>query len=168
MKPSLILAVVFILASRVFAVGPQTMGSSHAESGYDYKDMAITVLVVPVEQGMMWMNANYSYPLLASEGAKLVNLVQTAARKIDVAVFNKTAVSYLQEIGQLYTENGALVTVFFETDGYKSSYAVVRVMGFGCRDILLLNKKDAEDFINLLRNANSFVDNCQRQVALFR
>ncbi|HVP17965.1 MAG TPA: hypothetical protein VMU36_03150 [Spirochaetia bacterium] len=126
------------------------------------------VLVVPAEQGMMWMNANYSYPLLASEGEKLVNLVQTAARKIDVAVFNKTAMSYLQEIGQLYAENGALATVSFKTDGNRSSCAAVRVMGFGCRDILLLNKKDAEDFISLLRNANSCLYDYHRQAALFR
>jgi hypothetical protein len=168
MKPFLILAVLFIVASSVFAVGPQTLGSFHAESAYDHADIAVTVLVGPVQQGMMWMNANHSYPLLFSERDKLAKLIQTAAKKIDIAISNKTTISYAQEIGGFYTENGALVTVFFDTDGYELSYAVVRVMGQGNSDILLLNKKDTEDFISLLRNANNLADDYLRQVALFR
>ena len=112
--------------------------------------------------------ANYSYPLLFSERDKLANLVQAAAKKIDIAISNKTTISYAQKIGGFYTENGALVTVSFDTDGYGLSYAVVRVRGQGNSDLLLLNKKDTEDFIDLLRNAHSLADDYQRQVALFR
>jgi hypothetical protein len=158
----------FVVAFSVFAVGPQTLGSFHAESGYDHKDVAVTVLVGPLQQGMMWMNANYSYPLLFSERDKLVDLVQAAAKKIDIAISNKTTISYTQKIGGFYTENGALVTVFFDTNGYRLSYAVVRLTGQGNSDLLLLNKKDTEDFIGLLHSAHSLADDYQRQVALFR
>jgi hypothetical protein len=165
MKRFPVRALLFILASSVFAVGPQTVGSSHAESGYDYKDITVAVLIRPAEEGRLWLNANYSHALLFSEKDRLVNLVQTAAKKIDIATSNKTSISYLQEVGGFYTENGALVTVAFDTDGYGSSYAVVRVMGDGNNDILLFNKKDTGDFIGVL---GSVVDDYQRQVALFK
>lgn len=161
MKLFLIFALLFTVASSVFAIGPQTVGSSHAESGYDSKDMAVTVVASPAEEGRMWLNANYSYPLLFSERDKLVSLAQTAAKKINIAVANKTTISYLQEIGRLITENGALVTVSFETEGYELSYAVVRITGDGNSDILFLNKKDTQDFVNILGNANSLVNDYQ-------
>ena len=168
MRPFLTLAVLFVVASSLFAVGAQTLGSVHAESGYDHKDMAVSVLVGPVQQGMIWMNARYSYPLLFSERDKLVNLVQTAAKKIDIAITNKTTISYAQKIGRFYTENGALVTVSFDTDGYGLSYAVVEIMGAGNNDIVLLNQKATEDFISLLRSAKNLADDYQQQVALFK
>ncbi len=168
MKHFLILATLTVFASRAFAFGPQTVGSSHAESGYDNRDIAVVVSANPATQGMLWLNADYSYPLLFSERDRLVELVQAAAKKIDIAVANKTTISYLQEIGRFNTENGALVVVSFETDGYELSYAVVRITGDGNNDILVLNKKDTQDFITVLGNANTLIDDYQRQVALFR
>jgi hypothetical protein len=168
MKRFLIIAVACIVASSGFASGPQVVGSSHAESGYDYKDLAVSVLIRAGQQGMMWLNANSSYPLLFSERDKLAKLVEIAAKKIDIANSNKTTISYVQEIGRFYSENGGLFVVSFDTDGYGLSYAVVRVAGDGNSDILMLNKKDTEDFINVLENANNLVDDYQRQVALFK
>jgi hypothetical protein len=40
--------------------------------------------------------------------------------------------------------------VSFETDGYELSYTVVKIMNFGRNVILLPNKKDTGDFINVL------------------
>lgn len=168
MKRFLTLALLFIIASNVFAIGPLTVGSSHAECGYDNKDMAVAVVVNAVEQGRMWLNANYSYLLLSSEIEKLLNLVQTAAKKIDIAIANKCTVYYLQEVGRFNTDSAALVTVSFETQSYESCHTVVQIMDGGNYDILLLNKKDTQDFINVLRNAHSRVNDYQRQVALFK
>jgi len=168
MKRFLILALLFIVVSNVFAIGPLTVGSAHAESGYDNKDMAVAVVVNAVEQGRMWLNANYSYLLLSSEIEELLNLVQTAAKKIDIAIANKCTVCYLQEVGRFYTDSAALVTVSFETQSYESCNTVVQVMNGGNYDILLLNKKDTQDFIKVLRSAHNLVDDHQRQIALFK
>ncbi len=168
MRQSVFLALLVLLASRGFSLGPEIVGSSHAESGYDYRDIAVVVVANPIVDGMMWLNGDYSYQLLFSERDKLVNLVQTAAKKIDIAVANKTTIAFREEIGRFNTENGALVVVSFETDGYALSYAVVRITGDGNNDILLLNKKDTEDFASVLGSANRLVDDYQKQVALFR
>lgn len=170
MKRFPILALLFIVASSVFAIGLQSVGGSHATSGYDYKDLAVAVAVSPGGEGRMWLSASYSYPLLflSSERDKLLNLVQTAEKKINIAIANKTTINYMQEVGGFYTDNSALVSVSFETAGYEFSYTVVQIMNDGNNVILLLNKKDTQDFINVLGNAHSLVDDYQRQVALFR
>jgi hypothetical protein len=41
-------------------------------------------------------------------------------------------------------------------------------MSGGNSEILLLDKKDTQDFIGVLRGAHSLIDDCQRQVALFK
>ncbi len=166
MKRLIVLALFFVVASSLFAQGSQIAGTTHAENGYDYRDTHVTVLVVPSKAGMLWLNADYSYPLLFSERDRLANLVQTAAKKIDLATAKKTTISYSQEIGRFYTENGALIVVNFDT-GYGLSNAVIRITGDGNSDILLLNKKDTEDLVTALGNANNLIDDYQKQVALF-
>ena len=61
----------------------------------------------------------------------LLDLIQTAAKKIDIAIANKCTVCYLQEVGRFYTDSAALVTVSFETQTYELCYAVVQVMNGG-------------------------------------
>ena len=69
MKRLAVLGLFVIVASSVSAQGPQTVGTSHAENGYDYKDTQVTVLAVPTEAGKLWLNADYSYPLLLKRQA---------------------------------------------------------------------------------------------------
>ena len=168
MKRFLTISLLLIGASTAFAFGPQTVGNLHAENGYDYKDIAVDVTVSPAEEGMMWLDATNSYPLLFSERDKLLSLIQTAAKKIDIAFSNKTTVSYREELGSFLTDDAAVVTVSFETDGYESSYAIVQIMNGGKNDILLLNKNDTQNFINVLENAHNILDDYQKQVALFK
>jgi len=168
MKRMLIPALLFIVASGIFALGPQTLGSSHAVSGYDYKDMSVAVVVSPVEVGKMWLSANYSYPLLFSERDKLLEFVQASAKKIDIAISNKTTISFVQEIGRFYTDDSALVTVSFETHGYASSNTVVQLTNEGRYIKFLLNKEDTRDFIAALRSAHSLSNDYQTQVTLFK
>jgi|GEM_PF-5024125 len=168
MKRFLIMALLLIGASSVFAFGRQTVGNSHAENGYNYKDIAVAVVVSPADEGMMWLNATNSYPLLLSEKDKLVNLVQAGAKKIDIAFSNKTTVSYREELGRFLTDDAALVTVSFETDSYESSYTIVQIINGGKTDILLLNKNDTQNFINVLESTHSILDDYQKQVALFK
>lgn len=167
MKSFLILALLLFFVSGAFASGPQNVGNAHAVNGYDYKDVAVSVLVNPAESGRVWLNARYSYALLFAERDKLEKLVRTAARKIDTSIANKTTISYVQEVGRFYTENGALISVTFNTDGYGLSKAVVHIMGAGNNDILLLDKQDVQSFIDALGSAHSFVSDYQRQVKLF-
>jgi hypothetical protein len=168
MKLFLILALSVIAAFRVFAVEPQIAGSSHASGGYDHKDMAIAVIVNPIEEGRIWLNAKSSYQLLFSERDELLSLVRVAAGEIDIAVANKTTISYQRLVGRFSTDGAALVTVSFETDGYEASYAVVQITANGNDDILLFNKKDVQDFMNILGISHSLVDDYQKQAALFK
>ena len=78
MKPLLILALMFIVAGTAFAAGPQIVGSSHAESGYDHKDMAVAMLVSSAEKGIMWLNANHSYSLSGNSGARPLGVRRSA------------------------------------------------------------------------------------------
>jgi hypothetical protein len=168
MKRFMVLALMFVVASCVFAAGPQAMASSHAQTGYDYKDVTIVVTVSPADQGTIWLNARYSYPLLLAEADKLQELVQTAEKRINIAVANKSSISYVQEVGRFHTKTEAIVAVSFETHGYDSSYAVVRIRSEEKNVVLLLDRKDTRDFINILGNTHGLVDDYQRQVALFK
>ena len=118
--------------------------------------------------GRVWLSAVYSYPLILAERDKLLAYVQAASRKIDIAVANQTTVSYEQEVGRFYTDDGAFLSVSFETGGYELSYSVVRIMNSGNNVILMLNKDDTRDFIRLLGAKHSLVDDYQRQIALFK
>jgi hypothetical protein len=168
MKSILVPLVLLFAAASGFSIGPQVVGSSHAEDGYTYKDLMVDVVVSPVEDGRLWVNAEHSYLLLFSERDKLLDLVQGAVKKIDIATANKTTISFVQELGNFRTDEGAHVSVAFQTDGYQSSYAVVRIMDDGNYDFLMLNRKDSMDFLNVLGNAHSLIDDYQRQAALFK
>jgi hypothetical protein len=167
MKRIMIPAVLLVVAAGLFAFGTPVARSSHAQSGYDHKDIVVVLMANPTEAKRVWLVATYSYPLLLAERDKLLGLVQEAGKKIDIAVTNKTTFSYQQDIGAFYTDNAALVTVSFDTQGYEASYVVVRITGNGNNVILLLNQKDTRDFIASLGNARSLVDDYQRQTALF-
>jgi hypothetical protein len=168
MKRFLILALSFLAASSVFAVEPQTAGSVHASGGYDHRDMQIAVFVNPVAEGRIWLNAKYSYQFLFSERDELLSLVQIAAQEIDIAVVNRTTISFGRVIGRFSTDGNALVTVSFETDGFAASYAVVQITSQGNSDILLFNKKDVGDFISLLGKSHSLANDYKKQSALFK
>jgi hypothetical protein len=71
-------------------------------------------------------------------------------------------------VGRFSTDTAAVVTVSFQTRGFESSYAAVQFMSGGNNEILLLNKKDTQDSINVLGGAHSLVDDYQKQVALFK
>ena len=47
MKSLKMSALLLIVAESVFGTGPQTVGLSHANSGYDHKDVVIAVMVSP-------------------------------------------------------------------------------------------------------------------------
>jgi hypothetical protein len=164
MKRFLLWASFIMIAASAFAIEPQKVGSSHAQDGYDSKDIVVTVAVNLGVEGRLWLSAGHSYPMLFSERDKLVRLVQIAARKVDIAIANKTTISFVQELGRFYTEDASLVTVSFETDGYGSSYTVIQISGKGDNVILLLNKKDSQDFLSVV---GGLVDDFQRQKALF-
>ena len=169
MKKLLILVLACAAASSVFAIEPKTtVAIANAEGGFDHKNIAVTVVVNPAEKGRMWLTANSSYQLLFSERDKLLDLIRTAAGKIDIAVANKTTISYRRPVGFFSTDSAALVIVSFMTDGYEASYTVVQFTAYGGNDILLLNKKDTQDFIDILGKTHAFVDDYQRQAALFR
>ncbi len=165
MKKYLAPAILLLVAWGAFAVGPQNLGSSHAVNGYDHHDMTISVSVSGGEAGKLFLNAGHSYPLLFSERDRLVSLIQAAARKVDIAIANKTTISIRQEIGSFYTDSAALVSVSFETDGYGASNTIVRINGDGSNAILQLDKKDGQDIIHMLSN---LVDDFQGQEALFK
>jgi hypothetical protein len=167
MKTFLISIMSFIVAFSAFAVGPQVVGTAHAESGSTYKAVTVAVVVTLAEEARLWLNTSYSYPLLFSERDKLVSLVQTAAKKIDIANAHETTIYYKQVLGRFYTDNAALVTVSFETDGYVSSNTVVEIMDGGNNEILMLDKEGTRDFIHALENANDLALGYQQQVALF-
>lgn len=167
MKSLKMSALLLIVAESVFGTGPQTVGLSHANSGYDHKDVVIAVMVSPAEKGRLWLNASHSYQLLLSETEKLLSLVKAVAKKIDIAIANKSTISYQQDVGMFYTDSSALIAVAFATDGYRSSYTVVRIMNAGNNDILLLSNIDTRAFVNLLENAQGVVDDYRREAALF-
>jgi hypothetical protein len=168
MKRFLIPALLFVIVSSAFALEPRTIGSSHAQSGIDSRDVTITMTVSPENEVRIWLSASASYPLLIAERGTLLDLVKTAARKIGVATANKTTITYRQPIGRFATAHAALVSVSFETQGYGLSYAVVQLTSHGTSETLLLNQKDTQDFISLLGNANSFVVEYERQAILFK
>jgi hypothetical protein len=169
MKKLLILALACAAASSAFALEPKTtVAIAHAEGGFDHKNIAVTVIVNPAERGRMWLTANSSYQLLFSERDELLDLIRTAAGKIEIAVANRTTISYRRPVGFFSTDDAALVIVSFMTDGYEASYTVVQFTAYGNNDILLLNKKDTQDFIDILGKSHAFVDDYQRQAALFR
>ncbi len=164
MKRFLSMILLLIVASSVFAIAPKSVGSSHARSGYDYEDIAISVAANLDVEGRMWLIAKYSYPFLFSERDKLLSLVQVAESKVDIAIANKTAIFFRQELGRFYTDDAALITVSFETEGYQFSYAKVQILGKGNSVILFLNKKDIQDFIDVV---GSIGDDFTMQKALF-
>ena len=168
MNRLLIPVLLFIAGARAFAIGPAPVEISHAQSGYGSEDIALALVAIPSESGRVWLSAKYSYPLILSERDRLLSFIQKAAKKIDIAVANETTVSYQQEVGRFYTDDGAFLKVTFETAGYELSYAVVSIMNSGNNVILLLNKQDTKDFIALLGKKRSLVDDYQRQVALFQ
>lgn len=165
----LLIPILFLAAcASVFAAGPGTVETSHAQNGYGQEDIAVAMVVSPRESGRVWLSAIYSYPLILAERDRLLTLIQAASRKIDIAVANQTTVSYQQEVGRFYTDDGAFLSVSFETSGYALSYVVVRIMNSGNNVILMLNKNDTRDFISLLGAKHSLVDDYQKQIALFK
>ena len=167
MKRPLLLILLSIAATSAFAVEAQIAGTLHASDGYNYREISVAVIVTPVKDGRLWLNANHSYQLLFSERDKL-DLARDAAKRVDVAYANKTTVSYQQELGSFRTDEGAQIIVSFRTDGYESSYAVVSIADDGNYDLLLLNRKDSNDFVNVLEAANRLVDEYQTQTGLFK
>lgn len=163
----LIPALFFMVASSAFSAGPGAAESSRAQSGYSHEEVVLTIVVSPGESRRVWLNAKHSYPLTLAERDKLLKYVQSAAGKIDVAVANETTISYHQEVGRFYTEDGAFVSVSFETAGFQLSYAVVRILNRGDNEILVLNRQDARDFIKMTRNKSGLVDDYLRQATLF-
>jgi hypothetical protein len=168
MKRFLLAAFLCSLAAGLFAEEPQIATRSHAQSGYDYADITVVVSASPADAGRMWLNARYGYPLLLSEADDLSNLVQSAAKKVDIAIANKSTISYRKEIGRFRTAGAAFVSVLFETSGYSQSYVVVQLNSEEKNVTLLLNHKDTQDFIRLLGNAHGLFDEYQKQVALFK
>jgi hypothetical protein len=168
-KKLLILVLACAAASSAFAIEPKiTVAIAHAEGGFDHKSLSVTVIVNPAEKGRMWLTANSSYQLLFSERDELLDLLRTAAGKIEIAAANRTTISYRRPLGFFSTDNAALVSVSFMTDGYAASYTVVQFTAYGSNDILLLDRKDTQDFIDILGKSHAFVDDYQRQAALFR
>jgi hypothetical protein len=168
MKRFVVPAILLLAASSaLFAFGTQVAKSSHAQNGFDHKDMVVVMVSDPAEAKRVWLVATHSFPLLLAERDRLLDLVKAASRKIDIAVTNRTTLSYQQELGAFYTDNAALVTVSFDTEGYEASYVVVRITGNGNSVFLRLNKKDTGDFIASLGAARSLADDYQRQSALF-
>jgi len=167
MKRLMIPFLFFAACAVVFAIGSGTVETSHAQNGYSQEDIAVAMVVSPRESGRVWLSAIYSYPLNLAERDRLLTFVQAASRKIDIAVANKTTISYQQDVGRFFTDDGAFLSVSFETSGYELSYAVVRILNSGNNVILMLNKKDTGDFIRLLGAKHSLVDDYQKQVALF-
>jgi hypothetical protein len=129
--------------------------------------MTLDVVVNSAGEGIR-LSTNYDYPLLPSERDKLLNLVQTAAKKIDIAESNKTTIYYKKEIGRFSTDDAAMIIVSFQTDGYEASYADVQILNGGRNVILMLNKKDAQDLTSNLSAATSPRDDYQKQVELFK
>jgi hypothetical protein len=164
MKRFLLAILVLTVGSAAFAIAPKSASSSHARSGYDFEDIAVSVAVNSGEEGRMWLVAKNSYPLLFSERDMLLRLVRVAAGKIEIAIANKTTISYVQEVGSFYTDDAARVVDSFETDGYASSYAKVQIMGKGKSVILMLDKQDTQDFIGVV---GGIVDDLTRQKELF-
>jgi hypothetical protein len=167
MKRFLVAAFCLVVASGVFAAELQ-VGALHAQNGYDYSDMTVTVVVSPAGTGVLWVNAAYNFQFLPAERDILVQLVQVAQKKINIAYANKSTISITREIGGFYSDTWALVTVAFVTQGYESSYTLVRIKYFGDDIVFLLDKKDTQDFITALGNARSYVADYERQVALFK
>jgi hypothetical protein len=168
MKRFALLALLFVVAVSAFPIGTKTVGSWHAENGLTYQDIQVAVVVSPTVDGRLWINGAQSYQLLFSERDKLLNLVQSAAKRIDIATANKTTISYGVDLGGFFTEDGARFTVSFETYGYASSFVVVRIMADGHYDILVLNKKDSQELLDVLGKAHGIIDDYQRQAALFQ
>jgi hypothetical protein len=168
MKRPLVLILLSIVASSAFAVEAQIAGTLHASDGYNYREISVAVIVTPVKDGRLWLNANHSYQLLFSERDRLLSLARDAAKRVDIAYANKTTVSYQQELGSFRTDEGAQIIVSFRTDGYESSYAVVSIADDGNYDLLLLNRKDSIDFVNVLEATNRLVDEYQTQTGLFK
>jgi len=156
-----------IIGLSAYAAGPKVVGSSHAMSGYDGKDMTLEVVGSPTGEGIT-LNTDYDYPLLPPERDKLLSLIQTAAKKIDIAESNKTTIFYKMEIGRFSTDDAAMIIVSFQTDGYESSYASVQILNGGRNVILMLNKKDAQDLTSNLAAATNPRDDYQKQVELFK
>jgi hypothetical protein len=167
MKRSLTLAILCFVATGLFATGAPTVTSLHAQDGRDLKEMTISLSASPAEEGKLWLTGIYSYRLQPAETEKLATLVQAAAKKIDIAIANKTTISYTQKVGSFYASSGALLLVSFVTDGYESSFAVVRTMDNGRSDVIMLNKHDAQEFLKALGTVNSLAEDYQKQVDLF-
>jgi hypothetical protein len=140
----------------------------HAQSGYTYKDLAIAVTISTLEEGRLWLNAEHSYQLRFSERDQLLKLVRSAARRIEIANAHKTTISYRMDLGSFRTEEGGAFFVSFQTDGYAQSFTIVTIMDDGNYDLLWLNMKDTNDFINVLENAHSIIDDYQKQADLFK
>jgi hypothetical protein len=157
-----------VVASSAFPLGTRTVGMWHAENGLTYTGVEGAVIVSQVDDGRLWLNGTQSYQLLFSERDKLLNLVGAAARKIDIATANKTTISFAMDLGGFYSDDGALFNVSFQTSGYESSRVVVSIMENGNYDILLLNKKNAQELLDVLGDARGLIDDYQRQAALFK
>jgi hypothetical protein len=165
-KRYLMLTLFFAIAMSVFAIEPQPIGSVHALSGSG--DVTITLTVSPAKEIRIWLGEGKSYSFLFSERDILLGFVENAARKIDIAAANKTTISYRQALGRFATANAALVSVFFETQGYGLSYTVMQLTSKGSSDVLLLDLKETQKFMDLLGKAHSLVDEYNRQLILFK
>jgi len=168
MKRFVTMAFFSLFSFAALSLGAQVVGSSHAQSGYNHADISVALVDNPADKGSIWLRATYSYPFLLSEADKFLSLMQIGAKKIDIAVAHKSTISYRQEVGRFSTDDGALVTVTFETKGSAASYVVVEIKKDESFTLLLFDRKDTHDFMDSLLNAHSHFDEYQKQVILFK
>jgi hypothetical protein len=164
MKRRIVPALLLVAASYAFAAGPLSPGKCHAVNGYDHSELTVAVDASSNGAGLVWLSAVRNFQLSFSERDMLLRLVRTAAKKVDIAIANKTTISYRREVGRFYTDGAILFTVSFETDGYGLSNTIVQIQGGGDSVILMFNQKDGQDFIGILGN---LVDDYRRQAELF-
>jgi hypothetical protein len=168
MKRCLVPVLFFVIVASAFAIEPQTIGSVHAKIAPDSKDVTVTFSVSPEKGFSIWLGADRSYAFRLEERAVLLGLVESSAKRIDIATANKTTIAYRQGVGRFATSGAALVSVFFVTEGYGTSSTVVQFTNSGSTEILTFNQQETRDFIALLEKAHSAVDEYNRQVILFK
>jgi hypothetical protein len=175
------LALVLLVVCGAFAQVVLPAGTSQASNAGEYGVLNLFVAVNnPMGDGAMELKINYVEPktmdqetyhfyhLTFADRDKLVKLVQSAVRYVDVASTNKVTDPLYWRVGNIMTSDGVDVIANFDgTNGYNSCSIELYFRDGGNNINVRFSKAEIQSFCDSLENASTVATEYTRQIALF-
>lgn len=146
----------------------KVVGTFHAQDAYNNnRDVTVTVWAYPT--GIIYLDAGkYPYILTTQDRDTFIPLAQQAVHYCQVAKDNSTTIDFTKDIGNVTTEDGAMIVVRFVTHGWEHSGVELRIYHAGRNADLFVTTQDVADMAKALSAVTDYSTDYNRQVALFK